>query len=142
MEEDMILSYEWLAERNFDVCSRNHGLRTWVHNTIIWLPGKRENPSPRENARLHSEPVQGHAATISNAGPIGVPKRALNLFCGRKSVASVLQKWGYEVHTLDLDPSRDPTICEDILTWDYQKAYPPGYFDLVAASPLARPIRP
>ena len=36
---------------------------------------------------------------------------------------------------MDNDPKRSPNICEDILTWDYAKAYPRGYFQLIAASP-------
>ncbi len=37
--------------------------------------------------------------------------------------------------TLDLVRSRGPDICADILKWDYEAAYPPGYFDLIWASP-------
>ena len=60
--------------------------------------------------------------------------RLLELFCGTKSVGSVFEQKGYEVISLDYMKKFNPTICENILTWDYKK-YAPDYFDVVWASP-------
>ena len=60
--------------------------------------------------------------------------RLLELFCGTKSVGQAFESQGFEVVSLDKDPKFEPTICSDILQWDY-KEYPPGYFDVIWASP-------
>lgn len=135
MVEDVILSYRWLAERYLDVCPRLHGLRTRVKNTIVWIPGERLRPTPKILSDLAREPLYTQVVTASEGKGKSVPLRALDLFCGRKSAAQVLQKWGYEVTTLDSDPIRQPSICTDIMEWDYKAQYPPGYFHLIAASP-------
>lgn len=62
-------------------------------------------------------------------------RRLLELHCGTKSISKVFEKNGWECITLDIDPRWNPTICCDILTWDYKSAYPPGYFDMVHSSP-------
>lgn len=36
---------------------------------------------------------------------------------------------------MDLAACRKPDIAVDIRKWDYEAAYPPGYFDLIWASP-------
>ena len=41
---------------------------------------------------------------------------------------------GWDVHTLDHNPKCQPTICCDLLQWDFSR-FPPGYFDVVVASP-------
>lgn len=61
-------------------------------------------------------------------------KRILELFCGTKSVGKVFETAGYEVISLDYNKKFDATFTENILTWDY-KQYPPGYFDVIWASP-------
>lgn len=59
-------------------------------------------------------------------------KRLLELFSGTGSVGKVAKKLGYEVISVDiLFPA---TYRCDILKWDYKK-YPPGYFDVIWASP-------
>ena len=59
-------------------------------------------------------------------------KRLLELFSGSGSVGKVAKKLGYEVISVDiLYPA---TFRCDILKWDYKK-YPPGYFDVIWASP-------
>lgn len=60
--------------------------------------------------------------------------KLLELFCGTKSVSKAV---GYKFSTVinvDIDPSFHPSICSDILTWDY-KVYPVGFFDVIWASP-------
>ena len=58
----------------------------------------------------------------------------LELFCGTKSIGRAFEEHGFEVVSLDRDPRFQPTICSDILEWDYT-CYPPGYFDVIWASP-------
>ena len=60
--------------------------------------------------------------------------RLLELFCGTKSVGRAFESQGFEVVSLDLESRFEPTICIDILLWDYTE-YPPGYFDVIWASP-------
>ena len=57
--------------------------------------------------------------------------RLLELFSGTGSVG---RAFGWEVTSLDNNPKASPTICSDILQWDY-KAFEPGHFDAVWASP-------
>ncbi len=57
-------------------------------------------------------------------------KKALDLFLGTKSVSAVLEKIGYEVDTLDNNPSFQPTFCTSILDWDY-KTIPIHYYDII-----------
>lgn len=61
--------------------------------------------------------------------------RLLDMFTGTGSVARVAEDLGYEVHTLDVDSRCKPDICADILEFDYESAFVPGYFDVVFASP-------
>ena len=39
------------------------------------------------------------------------------------------------MEALDVHPKREPTVCVDIMNWDYKAQYPPGYFHLVASRP-------
>ena len=134
MEEDIILSYHWLAEVGCSVYPRAHGLKVWVKGTQLWIPGQRTEASVQGLAT----PEMGMSVVQSAAESClreGTPHRVLDLFSGGKSVAKVLQGKGFEVVTLDSDPRTDPTICVDILEWDYRSVYPPGHFFLIAASP-------
>ena len=63
--------------------------------------------------------------------------KMLELFCGTKSVGKVFQQ-KYDVVSLDFIPKFNPTICEDILTWDYKKDYKEGDFEVIWASPDCR----
>jgi hypothetical protein len=74
-------------------------------------------------------------AAVAGARASAQYLRALDLFCGVKSVARVFEAHGYWVDTLDIDPDRRPTVCVDILDWNYRAAYAPGTFDLIAAPP-------
>jgi site-specific DNA-cytosine methylase len=76
--------------------------------------------------------------------------RLLELFSGTKSVSKAIGHLFDEVVSLDNLEKFDPTICSDILTWDYT-IYPPGYFNAIWASPpcteyslilCSRPDRP
>ncbi len=69
----------------------------------------------------------------STEKPPTTQKRALDLFLGTGSVGQRLQDWGYNVTSLDNNPNTGATITVDILKWNVQKLYPPGYFDLIAA---------
>jgi hypothetical protein len=60
--------------------------------------------------------------------------RALVLFCGTGSIDRALERAGFEVVSVDLEPKYNPTHCADILTWDY-KQYSPDAFAFVWASP-------
>jgi hypothetical protein len=60
--------------------------------------------------------------------------KSLDLFCGTKSFSKIAEKHGYETTTLDILDRFNPTICCDIMDWDY-KQLPTGYFDIIWASP-------
>ncbi len=53
--------------------------------------------------------------------------RALDLFSGTGSVGKHLMKQGLGVISLDISRTGHPTICEEILTWDYMQ-YLPNFF--------------
>ena len=64
MEEDIILSYQWLGERDLDVCPRSHGLRTKMKHATLWIPGERLGAPQRANARLLREPLHVKVAPV------------------------------------------------------------------------------
>ena len=57
--------------------------------------------------------------------------KLLELFSGTRSVGKVADEIGWDVVSLDL---KDADINCNILDWNYHE-YPPGYFDIVWASP-------
>ena len=151
IDEDMILSYRWMGERDVQVIPRDHGFRVTPDKVPIWVGGVRSNMQQRANARLPQEPIfvnriptrKESQSTDEEAEPEATQSdgmsedeeeaprkpRALDMFCGRKSAAK------YEVVTLDNDVKRNPTICTDVLEWNYRRQYPRGYFDLIVACP-------
>ena len=60
--------------------------------------------------------------------------RLLELFCGTKSVGRAFEALGWEVVSVDLLASFEPTIVADIRTWD-PSCFPPGSFAAIHASP-------
>jgi site-specific DNA-cytosine methylase len=60
--------------------------------------------------------------------------RLLELFCGTKSVSKAVKDKFSEIISVDIEPKFSPTICTDILLWNY-KVYPVGHFDVIWASP-------
>lgn len=60
--------------------------------------------------------------------------RLLELFSGTGSVRKAVGHLFDEIVSIDILQKFNPTECCDILEWDYTK-YPPGYFDVVWASP-------
>ena len=60
--------------------------------------------------------------------------RSLELFSGNGTVSSVFKSNNFETHSLDIDKIHNPTMVQDILTWDYT-IFPPNFFDFIWASP-------
>jgi hypothetical protein len=58
IEEDIILSYGWLAERSLEVVPRQHGMYTTLGEERIWIPGESHFPKQRVNARLPTQPMR------------------------------------------------------------------------------------
>ena len=61
--------------------------------------------------------------------------RALVLFKGTGSVDRALEKHGFRVDSLDLDPKCHATWTSDILSWDAWQDMEPGTYDFLWASP-------
>ena len=61
--------------------------------------------------------------------------RVLELFSGTKSIGKAFERLGHEVISVDLDPTFQPTILVDMLTWDYASEFAPGTFQFIHASP-------
>ena len=59
----------------------------------------------------------------------------LELFKGTGSIGKSFEKLGWAVISLDRDQRFRPTICVDILEWDYS-VFPRNHFDFVWASPV------
>ena len=60
--------------------------------------------------------------------------KVLELFKGSGSITTYFFNTDYEVISLDILKKYNPTICSDIMEWDYT-IYPPHYFDIIWASP-------
>ena len=105
MAEDVLLSYQWLANRHLDVHARDHGLMGHVSGLDVWVPGASEADCSQGNVRQVSV----------RTAPEGAEKRALDLFCGKKSAAKALEQFGFQVETVDIDPKWGPSICVDVL---------------------------
>jgi len=55
----------------------------------------------------------------------------LDLFCGTKSLKSVIEKKGYDYIGLDIEEEHEPDICINFLDWDFKSIEP----DIIWASP-------
>jgi hypothetical protein len=133
IDEDVILSYRWMAERGIQISPRKHGFWVEASGQELWVEGLRSDPRQRANARLQKMPVFINRVPVEVVTP--AKPRALDMFCGRKSAARILQEHGYEVLTLDNDPKRQPDICIDVLKWDFRSQFPPDHFQLIVACP-------
>jgi site-specific DNA-cytosine methylase len=61
-------------------------------------------------------------------------KRALDLFCGTKSVTRTLEELGYAVTTFDVRPEFKANFTVDIRKWKYWTTCRPGDFEVIWAS--------
>jgi hypothetical protein len=129
IEDDVIVSYTWLGEREFQVDPRRHGIRGWVESERVWIPGSAPAMVKTTTTVQETPPVQ-----LRREDP-EPNKMALDLFSGTGSATKVLQAHGYTVKSVDCDPKWEPTHPVNILEWDYAAEYPPGAFDLIVASP-------
>ena len=116
--EDIILAYRWMAERSVVVDPRQHGMAATVDKIKVWIPGE-TGLRQRANARLPSQPMHICAVPVQEGQHKKKP-RALDLFCGRKSAATILERQGFQVETLDIDSKRNTSVRADILTWKYK----------------------
>jgi len=60
--------------------------------------------------------------------------RILELCSGTGSIGKAFRELGFEVISLDLMSTFNPTIVADLMTWDY-RVFPPGYFHVCWCSP-------
>ena len=61
--------------------------------------------------------------------------RALVLFKGIGSIDRALERCGFKVDSLDIDPKCNATWTSDILKWDAWNHMMPGRYDFIWASP-------
>ena len=62
--------------------------------------------------------------------------RVLELFSGTQSISKICKELDWECVSVDItDELAKPTICIDILKWDYIDTYSKDYFDIITASP-------
>ena len=85
--------------------------------------------APKDNEPAHAM----QTSSVYTRRRPNFQRRALDLFSGTGSVGRRLQDWGYEVVSVDNDPSTHATHIVNIMQWDYRKAYEPHYFDIIAA---------
>ena len=55
------------------------------------------------------------------------------MFSGTGSITTAFRRAGHEVDSLDLDPRFAPTICVNLLSWDF-RALPRGRYDVIWSS--------
>ena len=56
------------------------------------------------------------------------PKKQIHVvevFCGTKSFSKACEKKGWEVFTVDSKKRFKPTLCMDVMDWDYKAHAPP-----------------
>ncbi len=78
-----------------------------------------------------SDQPEGRVTCFS---PLVGKMKLLELFSGSGSVGKTFSQKGWDVTSLDVDVRTDASIKENILAWDHT-VFPPGFFDVVWASP-------
>ena len=121
---------------------KRHGVLVKGNGHLVWVGGDaNKGDAAVVNTVLQNprEPQKKQKSGLEIQRPknteLGSGKRALELFKGTGSVGAELKKLGFEVISLDKDPKWGADHVIDILKWDFQNAYPIGYFDLITASP-------
>ena len=61
--------------------------------------------------------------------------RALVLCSGSGSIDRAFERRGWDVTSVDWLAKFGPTLCVDIMQWDYRAAFPKDHFQFVWASP-------
>ena len=67
--------------------------------------------------------------------------KILELFKGTGSITKYYENKDNEIISLDILEKYKPSICCDIINWDYT-IYPKGYFDIIWASPECKIFSP
>ena len=141
---DAILSYGWMAEHNFLVNPRRHGICHQDESGMVWVEGIRKVRA----AAIFAEPagaismvhtnVTDEKCTHSNDKPItakGEGLRMLDLFAGTGSIGREFEAWGYEFVSVDILPKYQLTLCCDVMVLKNWEAYPPQHFHVIACTP-------
>ena len=141
-----ILCYDWLATydlviRPFKTCFQKVDIRTkaWVifvglRTTPVEVSSVTRWDTPFVTA---TKPARPGKKKDRKSGIPRAPRFRLmmDLFSGTGSVGKAFMDIGYEVITVDFDGRRKPSIVADVTIWQYWKAFPPRYFDVVACCP-------
>jgi len=91
--------------------ARQHGLLCFKSGQEVWVDGVQTTQLTCPEALVR---------VIEEANVFGQQnKQALDFFSGTGSVAKVLEEWGYEVITIDFAAKWNPTMCVDIMAWNY-----------------------
>ena len=122
IRDSVILSYDWCRRRGVDISPKEHGLVCHKGGVEYWVEGIRNTKH------------QGSDTIVNTLTSSTVAPKALDLFSGTGSTSRTLQEAGFDMNSVDIDPCSLPTFCENILDWEYRR-FPPGYFDLITASP-------
>ena len=85
----------------------------------------------KTGARQTDGPREGHRLTK----PCAVKMRALVLCSGTGSLDRAFLRQNWEVVSVDWLAKFRPSICVDIMLWDYKAAFPKRHFDFVWSSP-------
>jgi hypothetical protein len=104
-------------------------------NVSVKIPPTVPNQSRQPHTHASNARAQPCVSGNSQVWQVKPPetKRALDLFSGKGSVTQALEKNGFEVVSVDINPKFNPTHPVDILHWDYRQ-YRPGHFQVISAS--------
>jgi hypothetical protein len=141
---DAIISYAWLAECDFLVNPRRHGLLYRDQQGMVWLEVVRESAATnvvlsRPGTHREEGIGSGLVEEVGGEGREGTQgtcrTRFLELCSFTGSITKVFEEWGYDVVSGDVDTRYHFTIVADNLTWDYRHTFPQGHFEVVACTP-------